>query len=80
MTYRHIRVEREGAHALLTMDRADRRNTLSREAMEEMTDALREIGRGDARGVIVAGAGPVFSAGQSWFGNCGLDEVTMAAA
>lgn len=66
MTYRHIRVEREGAHALLTMDRADRRNTLSRDAMEEMTDALREIGRGDARGVIVAGAGPVFSAGHDF--------------
>lgn len=66
MAYRNIRVAREGAHALLTMDRPDRRNTLSREAMEEMTEALREIGRGDARGVIVAGAGPVFSAGHDF--------------
>jgi enoyl-CoA hydratase/carnithine racemase len=66
MTYRHIRVERAGAHALLTMDRADRRNTLSRAAMEEMTDAFRAIARGDARGVVVAGAGPVFSAGHDF--------------
>jgi enoyl-CoA hydratase/carnithine racemase len=66
VTYRHIRVERAGAHALLTMDRAERRNTLSREAMEEMIDAFREIGRSDARGVILAGAGPVFSAGHDF--------------
>jgi enoyl-CoA hydratase/carnithine racemase len=66
VAYRNIRVEREGSHAVLTMDRPDRRNTLSREAMEEMTDAFRAIGRSDARGVIVAGAGPVFCAGHDF--------------
>jgi enoyl-CoA hydratase/carnithine racemase len=66
MDYRHIRLEREEAFAVITMARPEKRNALSEEHLRELLDALSQVGASDARGVIVAGDGPVFSAGHDF--------------
>jgi enoyl-CoA hydratase/carnithine racemase len=48
------------------MNRPERRNALSRELLQEMTAAFRAAGDSDARGVILAANGPVFSAGHDF--------------
>lgn len=56
--------EQEGL-ATLTMNRAEKRNPLSTAMMAAMIDALRGLGkRSEVRAVIMAGAGPAFSAGH----------------
>jgi enoyl-CoA hydratase/carnithine racemase len=62
----HTRCEERDGIVTLTLDRPERRNTLSLEVMIELRDALREIGEGKARGVILAANGPVFSAGHDY--------------
>lgn len=66
MGYRHIRLEREDAFAVVTMARPEKRNALSEEHLRELLDAVSHVGRSDARGVIVAAEGPVFSAGHDF--------------
>lgn len=62
----NISIERDGATAIVTMRRADRRNALSLEMMRELTRALRELGEEAARtcAIVIAGEGPAFSAGH----------------
>ena len=50
----------------ITMNRPDRRNALSLRHMREMITAFREIGDSDALGIVLAGNGPVFSAGHDF--------------
>jgi enoyl-CoA hydratase/carnithine racemase len=66
MGYENILVERSGDYVTVTMNRPQRRNALSLEHMRELITAFREIGDGDALGVILAGNGPVFSAGHDF--------------
>lgn len=66
MTYRHIRSERDGVVATITMSRPERRNALSFEHIDELIDALDAIAAGDARVVILAAEGPVFCAGHDY--------------
>jgi len=55
----------EGAAVRVTLNRPEKRNALSLELMEELIDALRGLGaRPDVRAIVIAGAGPVFSAGH----------------
>jgi enoyl-CoA hydratase/carnithine racemase len=63
--HRSLRVERNGASTTVVLDRPERRNALSLELMQELTAALRELG-GDpeVRAIVLAGAGPAFSAGH----------------
>jgi enoyl-CoA hydratase/carnithine racemase len=70
-------VERDGPFATITMNRPDKRNALSLEHMRELTAAFVETGKSDARGVILAGNGPVFSAGHDFADMVGADLVTM---
>lgn len=63
---RHLRVERQGPIVTVTLDRADKRNALALDVMTELTSVLRSIGTSDARGVVLAAAGPVFSAGHDF--------------
>ena len=79
MTYEHVLVERHGPFATITMNRPDRRNALSSAHMLELTDAFREAGASDARGIVLAGNGPVFSAGHDFGEMLGGDLVTMRA-
>lgn len=66
MTYANILVSRDGPYVTVTMNRPERRNALSMEHMVELTDAFKAAGESDALGVIVAGNGPVFSAGHDF--------------
>ncbi|NLG21908.1 MAG: enoyl-CoA hydratase [Actinomycetales bacterium] len=51
--------------ATVTLNRPEKRNALSLALMTELVDVLRELGaRRDVAVVILAGAGPVFSAGH----------------
>ena len=66
MEYEHILVERSGEFATVTMNRPQRRNALSLQHMRELIAAFGEIGNSDAIGVVLAGNGPVFSAGHDF--------------
>lgn len=62
--YECITVERTGPTVTVTMNRPERRNALGLDHLTELRDAFREAADGSASGVVLAGAGPVFSAGH----------------
>ena len=64
MDFDHILVERSGEFATITMNRPRRRNALSLEHMRELITAFGDVGNSDALGIVLAGNGPVFSAGH----------------
>jgi enoyl-CoA hydratase/carnithine racemase len=64
MDFEHILVDWSGEFATVTMNRPQRRNALSLAHMRELIAAFTEIGASDARGIVLAGNGPVFSAGH----------------
>jgi enoyl-CoA hydratase/carnithine racemase len=64
MGFEHILVDRDGDFATVTMNRPQRRNALSFEHMHELIAAFTELGHSDVLGIVLAGAGPVFSAGH----------------
>lgn len=64
--YEHILVKRDGDTVTITMNRAARRNSLSEAHLAELLAAFREAGETDATGIVLAGAGPVFSAGHDF--------------
>ncbi|MPY83462.1 MAG: enoyl-CoA hydratase [Actinophytocola sp.] len=64
--FQHIVVKREDGTVTITMNRAARRNSLSGEHLAELLDAVTEIGETDATGIVLAGDGPVFSAGHDF--------------
>ncbi|MBO0775048.1 MAG: enoyl-CoA hydratase/isomerase family protein [Actinobacteria bacterium] len=66
MEFEHILVERAGEFATVTMNRPRRRNALSLAHMRELIAAFRQLGDSDALGIVLAGAGPVFSAGHDF--------------
>jgi enoyl-CoA hydratase/carnithine racemase len=65
-TYEHITVARDGDYVTITMNRPERRNALSLGHMEELIAAFRQVGESDGLGVVLAGNGPVFSAGHDF--------------
>jgi enoyl-CoA hydratase/carnithine racemase len=60
------RVDRDGDTIRITMARAKRRNALSREHLAQLLEAFTDAGRSDASGIVLAGDGPVFSAGHDF--------------
>jgi enoyl-CoA hydratase/carnithine racemase len=66
MTYDCVRVERTGDFVTITMNRPERRNALSLHHLQELVAAFTDVGHSDALGVVLAGAGPVFSAGHDF--------------
>jgi enoyl-CoA hydratase/carnithine racemase len=64
MGFEHILVERSGEFATVTMNRPERRNALSLSHMRELITALHDLGDSDVLGIVLAGNGPVFSAGH----------------
>ena len=57
--------EDQGPLAILTLNRPEARNSLSRELINAVTGAIREIGGSDAiRAVVVTGTAPAFSSGH----------------
>src|SRR5262245_23582984 len=77
--FEHVDVERSGAFVTIWMNRPERRNALSRAHLEELGDAFRKVAVSDARGVILAGRGPVFSAGHDFADVVGADEPAVRA-
>jgi len=77
MTFEHVLVERAGPVVTITMHRPDRRNALSLEHLRELLAAFREAGASDARGIVLAGAGPVFSAGHDFADLAGASLETV---
>ncbi|HEX8926608.1 MAG TPA: enoyl-CoA hydratase-related protein, partial [Terriglobales bacterium] len=65
MAYNTLKLEfeREGALALLTLNRPEKRNAISYELIDELTVALAEVERSEARVLMITGAGNVFCAG-----------------
>jgi enoyl-CoA hydratase/carnithine racemase len=64
MEYEQILVDRSGDFATVTMNRPQRRNSLSLAHMRELIRAFRDIGDSSVLGVVLAGNGPVFSSGH----------------
>jgi enoyl-CoA hydratase/carnithine racemase len=63
--YQHLLADLSGPIAGITLNRPERRNALSLALMTELIDCLTAIGKSPAiRTVILAGAGPAFSAGH----------------
>jgi enoyl-CoA hydratase/carnithine racemase len=61
-----VLVKAEEGFTTITMNRPERRNALSLDLLQQITAALRAAGDSDARGVILAANGPVFSAGHDF--------------
>lgn len=66
MGYNFLTVSREGAISTITLNRPEKRNALALEVMKEITAAFVEVGASDARAVVLAANGPVFSAGHNF--------------
>jgi enoyl-CoA hydratase/carnithine racemase len=66
MGFEHVLVERSGDFATITMNRPQKRNSLSLDHMRELIQAFSEVGDSDALGIVLAGNGPVFSAGHDF--------------
>ncbi|HZR53701.1 MAG TPA: enoyl-CoA hydratase-related protein [Streptosporangiaceae bacterium] len=73
----HVLVERAGDFATVTMNRPQRRNALSLDHMRELIAAFTSIGESDARGIVLAGNGPVFSAGHDFADVAGKDHAAV---
>lgn len=73
--------DRGGDHAddilTITMNRPESRNALSRDHLQALLGAFRNAGASDARGVILAGNGPVFSSGHDFADMAGRDLDSM---
>jgi len=61
VTWEHLRVDEDEVVTAITLDRPDRRNALSLDLMGELQRALEQA---EGRVVVIAGAGPAFSAGH----------------
>lgn len=72
-----VLVKGEEGFTTITMNRPERRNALSLDLLREMTTAFGAAGDSDARGVILAGNGPVFSSGHDYRDLAGADEVSI---
>ncbi|HYQ68448.1 enoyl-CoA hydratase-related protein [Actinophytocola sp.] len=62
----HIFVKEDGDTVRITMNRPARRNSLSHEHLAELLAAFEEAGESAATGIVLAGEGPVFSAGHDF--------------
>jgi enoyl-CoA hydratase/carnithine racemase len=65
--YQHVLVTPGAGIATVTMNRPERRNALSEAHMLELIAAVRRLGEDpDTRAIVLAAAGPVFSAGHDF--------------
>lgn len=62
----HILVKEDGDTVRITMNQPARRNALSFEHLTELRTAFEEASRSTATGIVLAGEGPVFSAGHDF--------------
>ncbi len=73
----HVLVKTEDAFTTITMNRPERRNALSLDLLNELTQAFRAAGDSDALGVVLAANGPVFSSGHDFRDLAGADLASI---
>lgn len=61
-----VRVNASGEFATITLCNPAKRNALSLDVLHQLIDAFTSTGQSDARGIILAAEGPVFSAGHNF--------------
>jgi enoyl-CoA hydratase/carnithine racemase len=66
MPYEHLLVTADGTIATITLNSPQKRNALALPVIHELHRAFEAVGNSDARGVILAANGPVFSAGHNF--------------
>ncbi|QYJ16616.1 Short-chain-enoyl-CoA hydratase [Rubrobacter xylanophilus DSM 9941] len=72
----HVRVEREGAVAVVTVDRPEKLNALNARVQEEITEVFAEVLPGEVRAAVITGAGErAFVAGADVEGMQELDAL-----
>jgi len=64
--YEHLLVKPDGDTVRITMNRPERRNALSADHLAELLAAFTSAGENSASGIVLAGNGPVFSAGHDF--------------
>ncbi len=64
--YAHLCIKHDGDTVRITMNRPERRNSLSAEHLSELLRAFRAAAETDATGIVLGGEGPVFSAGHDF--------------
>jgi enoyl-CoA hydratase/carnithine racemase len=69
----YVQVEQDGDTVRITMNRPGRRNALSADHLAELREAVRYAGGTESTGIVLAGAGPVFSAGHDFADVAGRD-------
>jgi 2-(1,2-epoxy-1,2-dihydrophenyl)acetyl-CoA isomerase len=75
MSYEHIRLEHSpAAFATITLARPERLNALNRQTVEELRAAVDEVGRSEARCLLITGEGRGFSSGADLASGGGLPE------
>jgi enoyl-CoA hydratase/carnithine racemase len=79
MDFENICLDWSGEFATVTMNRPQRRNALSLAHMRELITAFSRIGESDALGIVLAGNGPVFSAGHDFADVAEADLATVRA-
>jgi enoyl-CoA hydratase/carnithine racemase len=77
MGYENIEVTRSGDFTTIMMNRPQRRNALSLTHIRELLTAFLDVGGSDARGVVLAGSGPVFSAGHDFADMAGNSHASV---
>jgi enoyl-CoA hydratase len=53
----HVKMERDGSVAVITIDRQDKMNALNAQLQEEITDAFGSIASDEVRVIVITGAG-----------------------
>jgi len=64
--YEHLLYKDDGETVTITMNRPGKRNSLTAEHLQELRAAMVRTADSGASGVVLAGAGPVFSAGHDF--------------
>ncbi|MGQ0481521.1 MAG: enoyl-CoA hydratase-related protein [Pseudonocardia sp.] len=64
--YQHLIVKQDRHTVRVTMNRPQRRNSLTWEHLGELHTAFEAAGQSDATGIVLAGEGPVFCAGHDF--------------
>ena len=77
MTDELVIVDRAGDVVTVTMNRPGRRNALSLDMLRALHAAFSSVGESDALGCVLAGAGPVFSAGHDFADMAGADHESV---
>lgn len=66
MSYQYLLIRSDDGITTVTLNHPEKRNSLALDVMRELQQALRAVATSDARGVILAANGPVFSAGHNF--------------